>query len=224
MRLHILVEGPSEEAFLNEWMPRFLPSHHQFKAIVHRGKGRLSEAGNDAPDPKRQGLLDQLPAKLRAYSRSLDPSTDRVLVLIDADNEPCNDLKSRLLRCHKSNAPNLVALFRIAVEETEAFYLGDRKAISRAFPKAKLRRLGNYIQDSICGTWELFRDVIDYRPDMEDKPGWAAEMGKHLTVNFEDGSNTSPSFQQFCCGILYLCGETPSRKPTNKRNSKNKRG
>ena len=29
----------------------------------------------------RQGLLDQLPLKLRAYGRSLDPRTDRVLVL-----------------------------------------------------------------------------------------------------------------------------------------------
>jgi Domain of unknown function (DUF4276) len=223
MKLHILVEGPSEEAFLKEWMPRFLPSH-QFKTIVHRGKGRLSEAMDAAPDSKKQGLLDQLPAKLRAYSRSLDPSTDRVLVLIDADNEPCIDLKSRLSRCHKNNAPDLVALFRIAVEETEAFYLGDRKAIARAFPKAKLRRLGDYTQDSICGTWEKFRDVIDYPHDTEDKPGWAAQMGKHLTVKFEDESNVSPSFQQFCCGILWLCGERPSRQLAKKRKSKIKRG
>ena len=47
MKLHILVEGPSEEAFLKEWLPRFLP-RHPFIVITHQGKGRLSG------DPKKE--------------------------------------------------------------------------------------------------------------------------------------------------------------------------
>lgn len=39
-----------------------------------------------------------------------------------------------------------MVLFRIAVEETEAFYLGDQPAIRKAFPKAKLRRMKSYVQ------------------------------------------------------------------------------
>lgn len=226
MRLHILVEGPAEEAFVNEWMPRFLPSQHLFKTIVHRGKGRLSEGPTTVPDPKRQGLLDQLPAKLKAYAKCLNSSTDRVLVLIDSDDEPCRTLKQRLVRCHRKHAPEVVARFRIAIEETEAFYLGEPKAIKRAFPKAKLHKLSGYVQDSVCGTWELFRDIIGYRTDMKDKPSWATEMGKHITVDYEGRFNKSPSFRQLCRGILQLCGELPkktsSKNPTGENRGRAK--
>ena len=222
MRLHILVEGSAEESFLNEWMPRFLPSHHTFTTIVHRGKGKLSEVAE--VDPKRQGLLDQLPAKLRAYSKCLNSDTDRVLVLIDADDEPCKELKARLMRCHGRNAPNLTALFRIAIEETEAFFLGDRKAIKRAFPKAKLHKLDHYVQDSVVGTWELFREVIGYRPDFEDKPGWASLMGHEMSTDHETDANKSPSFKQFCRGILMLCGEATAKERPKKLRRKRSDG
>ena len=90
MRLHIFVEGRSEEAFFKEWLPRFLPTAHTFKILPHQGKGRLSETLNSVPDPKRRGLLDQLPTKLRVYSHHLNSDTDRVIVLVDADDEDCN--------------------------------------------------------------------------------------------------------------------------------------
>lgn len=51
-------------------------------------------------------------------------------------------------------------LFRIAIEETEAFYLGDPEAIRKAFPTAKTAKIKAYVQDSICGTAELFQEVI----------------------------------------------------------------
>jgi hypothetical protein len=41
MRLHVLVEGESDEALLRGWLPRFLPPGHSFVIIRHRGKGRL---------------------------------------------------------------------------------------------------------------------------------------------------------------------------------------
>jgi hypothetical protein len=103
-----------------------------------------------------------------------------------------------------------VALFRIAIEETEAFYLGDPEAIRRAFPRARLAKLKSYEQDSICGTWELFQQVIQDR--LVDKPGWAEKMGEHLGTAWKGpGANRSPSFQQFCRALLWLAGESPSR-------------
>lgn len=205
MRLHILVEGPSEVAFLNRWFPRLLPQH-ALTIIQHRGKGRLPGQSEARPSPRREGLLDQLPAKLRAYGRALNPATDRVLVLVDVDDESCLDLKRRLLAVLETCNPKPVVLFRIAIEETEAFYLGDPAAIRRAFPQAKLRRMGNYIQDSICGTWELFQEVIG--TSIEDKPGWAEKMGLHLGTEWAGkDANRSPSFRQFCRGIFRLAGE-----------------
>ena len=206
MRLHFLVEGPSEQAFLRLWLPRFLPPGHSFKIIPHRGKGRLPGDPSRQPDPKRQGLLDQLPAKLRAYGRELNPDTDRILVLMDLDRDDCMELKNRLNALVPLCVPQPVVLFRIAIEEFEAFYLGDRAAIRKAYPRSNLKFLDNYVQDSICGTWELFMRVIQETSD--DKVRWAGTMGRHLTTQWRGAAaNRSESFRQFCQGILGIAGE-----------------
>jgi len=206
LRLHVLVEGPSEAALLNGWLPRFLPPQHTFKVIQHRGKGRLPGDPARTPDPRREGLLDQLPAKLRAYGRALNPDTERVLVLVDLDDDDCLELKGRLVRVLKSCDPTPVVLFRFAIEETEAFYLGDPQAIRKAFPQAKPGRARFYEQDSICGTWEVFQEVLG--AESEDKHGWAEKMAPHLGTDFEgQQANKSPSFRQFCRALLRLAGE-----------------
>lgn len=208
MRLHVLVEGPSEEAFLKEWLPRFLPGH-SFIIIRHEGKGRLSHKPHKKPDPKQRGLLDQLPAKLRAYGRALNSDTDRVVVLVDADDQDCRDLKKRLQAVLQHCDPTPTVLFRLAVEETEAFFLGDIGAVKRAFPKAKISKIRkDYVQDSICGTWEILRDAIGAPPDSEDKVAWAKAIGQYLTLEWQGANaNKSPSFQAFCKGLLRTCGE-----------------
>lgn len=199
------MEGPSEAAFLRGWFPRFLP-HHSLNVIQHRGKGRLPGLPSSRPDPRREGLLDQLPGKLRAYGRVLNPETDRVLVFLDLDNDDCGELKERLLRILDICDPRPVVLFRIAIEETEAFYLGDPKAIKKAFPQANLKKLRSYVQDSICGTWEVFREVVGAQS--EDKVRWAERMAPHLGIEWRGReANPSPSFRQFCQGLLKLAGE-----------------
>jgi hypothetical protein len=206
MRIQILVEGLSEKAFLEAWIPRFLPPQHSFKIIPHRGKGRVPRDPSKKPDPKRQGLLDQLPAKLRAYGKELRPETDRIIVLVDLDHDDCLDLKIRMVELLNYCNPPPVALFRIAIEETEAFYLGDKAAIRSAYPRAKLSRMDPYVQDSICGTWELFREVIG--ETSEDKVEWARNIGAHLTTEWKGSrANNSNSFRQFCEGLLKLVGE-----------------
>lgn len=203
MIIHVLVEGLSEKAFLERWLPRFLPQH-KFKIIPHRGKGKIPVDPTQKPEPKRQGLLDQLPAKLRAYGRELRSDTDRVLVLVDLDRDDCLELKNRMLDLLNFCNPPPVILFRIAIEECEAFYLGDKAAIRKAFPKAKLSKMDSYTQDSICGTWELFQQVVG--ETTADKVEWAKLMGKHLTTQWK--ANASNSFQQFCLGMRKLAGES----------------
>ncbi len=206
MRLHFLVEGPAEEALLRIWLPRFLPAQHSYTIIPHRGKGKIPRDPIAKPDPRRQGLLDQLPAKLRAFGRSFTPDTDRFIVLVDLDRDDCQELKQRMCTLLDYCEPRPTVLFRIAIEETEAFYLGERKAIKQAFPHAKLYKLDNYTQDSICGTWELFQSVIG--TESEDKVLWARQMGAYLGTQWKGVQvNQSPSFRQFCKAILRLAGE-----------------
>jgi hypothetical protein len=206
MRIHFLVEGPSEEAFLKLWLPRFLPPQHSYKIIPHRGKGKIPGDPSKKPDPRRQGLLDQLPAKLRAYGHEVRPETDRILVLVDLDRDDCQDLKRRMLDLLSYCSPPPTVLVRIAIEETEAFYLGDKSAIKKSFPKSKFSKMDSYVQDSICGTWEFFRDLIG--ETSEDKVGWAKLVAPNLTTEWKGPHrNLSNSFQQLCRGILILAGE-----------------
>jgi len=128
------------------------------------------------------------------------------MVLVDLDDDHCTDLKGRMTALLDLCDPKPTVLFRIAIEETEAFYLGDPAAIRRAFPQARLNKINNYVQDSVCGTWELFRDVIGAQSD--NKVEWAARMGEQLGTDWRGTqANRSPSFRQFCIALRKLAGE-----------------
>jgi hypothetical protein len=214
MIIHALVEGPSEKALLEPWAKRLL-SGHVLKAYPHEGKGRLPKG---PVDPKRHGLLDQLPAKLRAFGKSLDPTQERVLVLIDADNDNVGELQQDLDELKHSLTPAPVVLFRFAIEELEAFYLADLKALKVAFPNFDNRLAQQYIPDSIRGTWELFGNVIG--DGGGNKVAWAQAMAKVLTTRGEE--SRSPSFKKLCSGLRELVTPppTPTVKPKKPRRSK----
>jgi len=122
------------------------------------------------------------------------------------DNDDCKELKSHMLGLLDHCDLQPTVLFRIAIEEIEAFYLGDRRAIRQAYPKAKLYKSESYIQDSICGTWEVFQNVIGAYS--ESKVEWARRIGEHLTTEWKGpNANRSKSFQNLCKAILKLIGE-----------------
>ena len=98
------------------------------------------------------------------------------------------------------------SIFRLAIEETEAWYLGDFEAVSKAFPKARKKHLSNWIPDSVCGSWELFQRVVGMASD--DKVAWGRAMGRALHVDEPLGKrNRSPSFQKFCRRVREHAGE-----------------
>lgn len=206
MKIHYLVEGQSEAALLSVWLKRALPGHTH-NVYPHEGKGNIPKNLVAPPNPMHRGLLDQLPAKLQAYGKSLDPATDRVLVLVDADNENCVQLKNALLKVLNACSPRPHALIRIAVEETEAFYLGDKKAVKSAFSTFRHGPYQNYVQDSVCGTWEVFQQVVGWK--YEAKVKWASMVAEHLgTVKSGQNLNRSPSFRAFYKAVCALAGES----------------
>ncbi len=211
MRLHFLVEGPADVAFLEKVLPRLIPAH-SFQLYPHQGRGKLPGKVDTTPDPTRRGLLDNLPAKLRAWGRSFSGETDRVVVLLDLDEGDCAELLARLNRMLKSVTPHPVTLFRLAIEETESWYLGDRSAIRKAFPSAKLRKLDAWKPDSIVGTWEYFMEIIGASSD--DKVAWGDAMGATIRVEEPlEPRNASPSFRKFCRRVRELAGEAAPRAP-----------
>ena len=195
---------------MEPWMKRAFKG---VKVVVHphQGKGQLP-IDLEAPAPANQrGVLDQLPAKLRGFS-SLGDAVLGVLVLLDADNDDCRALNNSVTVAARTVAPNLRVEVRVAVEETEAFYLGDIRAIRKAYPSADIKRAKRYQPDSICGTWEEFGKVID--DPGENKVTWATAMGPVVTTKPE--RSKSPSFKSLHRALRRLATVPPVKKRKKK--------
>ncbi len=134
---------------------------------------------------------------------------DAVLVLVDADEEHCIVLKDSLVTLATSLNPRPNVVFRIAVEETEAFYLGDLRALQIAFPDADMAKARRYTPDSVCGTAEKFGEIVD--DGGLNKVHWAEEMGPRITV--DPGKSRSPSFKALHAGIAKLIASQPQPQP-----------
>ena len=135
-----------------------------------------------------------------------------VVVVVDSDDKDCVKFKQDLLDVLYGCDPRPNTLFRIAIEESEAWLLGDRAAVKAAYPNARDAVLNTYFQDSICGTWEVMADAVHpggslplrvgYQVAGKAKSDWAKEIAPHMDVD----ANKSKSFQVFRDGVRNLAG------------------
>jgi hypothetical protein len=216
MHFEILVEDASGELLLGALLPRILGKNgdpHTWRTHAYRGIGRLPKDLRGKTDPWKRILLDQLPRILNGYGRSFPGTDAAVVVVVDLDDRDCVGFKQELLQIQKRCHPGPKVLFRLAIEEMEAWLLGDRNAIVKAFPRAKMHALHSYRQDSICGTWETLADTLfpggspalkaeGYPRIGEEKCKWASLIGPHLDLE----SNLSTSLRVFRSGLLKLSG------------------
>lgn len=203
-----MVEGPSEVAFFNGWIKK-LTKTQEIRVHAHQGKGTLP-ARNATANPKLRGLLDQLPFKLQAFATTLTKHSDGILILVDADNDIPSDLIKDITDRISWFAPELRVEVCVATEEMEAFYLGDLKAIQRAYPNADMHLARAYVPDSVCGTWEKFGEVIG--DDGGNKVAWAERMGDFVTT--VPARSRSPSFRIM---VNHISALSPKSKPPAKR-------
>lgn len=212
MHIEVLVEDSSGERLLAQLLPQILGEQgepHTWRLKAYKGIGRIPKGLSAKADPAKRILLDQLPRLLQGYGKT--PGIDAVVVVLDTDRRDCKsflqELKSVADQCEP--APN--TLFRLAIEEMEAWYLGDRAALLKAFPRAKRDVLDRYVQDSACGTWELLADAVHAGGVAAIKkagwplPGqlkheWAEKIGPFMTLH----QNSSPSFCKFRDGLTRL--------------------
>lgn len=197
MHFEILVEDPSTRELLDILAPKILDdASHTYRLKSYRGVGHIPQGLQPKTDARHRMLLDQLPRLLRGYGRSLDHRSQMVVVVVDNDDRDCRQFLSELERVLHRCRPRPKALFRLAIEETEAWLLGDRPAILRAYPRAKTAVLSRYRQDSICGTWELLAEAIGVG-GRGNKTEWARRIGSEMDVD----NNASPSFRKFRDGL-----------------------
>ena len=215
MHFEVLVEDQSGRIALESILEKILgPNYteHSWQIRSYKGIGRLPNDLRRAPNPANRRLLHNLPSLLRAYGRRPQGSL-AVIVVADSDNRDCIVFKQELLSVLNSCNPPPTTLFRIAIEEGEAWLLGDHAAIKLAYPNAKDAALNSYVQDSVCGTWEVLADAVHpggssplksvgYPVAGIAKCDWARKIAPHMEID----RNKSKSFQVFRDGVRKLAG------------------
>ena len=208
MHFEILIEDQSGKKTLDILMPKIIGNQHTFKVISYRGIGRLPKNLTSTTDASKRILLNRLPNLLKGYGNTYTNNPAKhstaVIVVCDLDNKCLKIFRQELFAVLNAHNPKLETRFCIAVEEGEAWLLGDIPAIKAAYPKAKDSVLNNYKNDFICGTWELLANAVfagglsalekkGKQAIGREKSAWAQEITPYMNVD----QNASPSFCYF---------------------------
>jgi hypothetical protein len=196
------VEEQSAEVALQILLPRLVNRQVTFRFLVYRGKS---------------DLLRKLPSRLSAYRGSPTDGPLRVVVLVDRDNDDCHRLKARLEAASRGNGlvtktssgedSQFLVLNRIAIEELEAWFLGDPDALLKAYPRLSKKALHKPAlrnPDAITGgTWELLERLLKkagyYRSGMPK-----IEAARKVAEFMNPQTNASKSFCVFRDGLAAL--------------------
>ncbi len=197
--IEVLVEGAADVPVVREVLQRrfHLTENEHFRIHPHQGKGQLPANPLARPDRHKRHLLHQLPAKLRGYAKSAPGAI--VLIVVDADTTPCTQLLADLngMLNELPSRPSRV-LFRLAIEETESWFIADTVAVQKAFPKARVAALTKIQPDAVVGAWERLAEAIGSSGSSgTDKRRWAEQICPYLDLQ----SPRSPSLGKLVSGI-----------------------
>ena len=208
MHFEVLVEDQSGKKALDILIPKIIGDQHKCKVRAFKGIGRIPKNLTSPVDAKNKLLLNNLPKLLRSYGKSsADDSPNNpaaIIVVCDLDDKCLKTFRQELFTVLNACHPKPETRFCIAIEEGEAWLLGDIAAIKAAYPKAKDNVLSRYKNDAICGTWELLADAVSqgganglkkkgWVAVGREKSIWAERIAPHINVAI----NASPSFRYF---------------------------
>lgn len=218
MHFEVLVEDQSGKTMLEVLIPKIIGDQDTFKVIDYRGIGRIPRNLAKGVDVTKRLLLNKLPGLLRAYGKtfasySANDYPVAVVVVCDLDDKCLKNFREELFAVLNACDPKPETRFCIAIEEGEAWLLGDIPAVKAAYPNARDNVLNRYKNDSICGTWELLADAV-YRGGSKrlegdgwqavgrEKSRWSKTIAPHMDVE----NNASPSFRYFREKVRGLVG------------------
>lgn len=214
--IEILVEDDSGGILAKQIMDKYVADKDNIIYKIHsfKGIGKIPRKIKGMSQVKSKRLLTDLPMYLRGMSLSLEnmPGKKAIFVLLDSDDNDCRRLKNDLVRMYEELQISVQVSFCIAVEEMEAWLLGDCEALLKAYPMAKRQLLQKYVQDSIIGTWECLADIVykgglqalkrnasSYYEIGQFKCECARNIGNFLDIE----NNSSQSFNHFIQKLVY---------------------
>ncbi len=196
-KLIVFVEEDSMEAALEHLLPKLL-GDIEFQIIRFQCK---------------DDLLKNAPARLKGYAAWL-PENWRILVLVDRDDDDCLVLKAEmenmaaaaglLTKTAVRHGQCFQVVNRIAIEELEAWFIGDWLAVQTAYPRVPAtlpQKAGFRDPDAVAGgTWEALERVLK-------KAGYfgaglrKVELARAVAPQMELSRNQSRSFQAFASAV-----------------------
>lgn len=215
MHFEILVEDQSGKKALDILVPKIIGADHSFRVISYKGIGRISKNMRDTDDASKRILLENLPKLLKGYGKTFagypDDYSAVVILVCDLDKRCQKAFRGELYGILNACRPKPESRFCFAIEEGEAWLLGDIAAVRKAYPKAKKEVLDSYVNDSICGTWEKLADAVypggakvlsakGYPVAGAEKSKWAEKISPLMNVE----TNKSPSFNYFRGKLMTL--------------------
>jgi len=217
MYFRFFVEDISGKRMLERLVPKIIGDGHQIDIFGYRGLDRLPDNLDKVPDPQNRTLMGNLPRILRGGGKELagmPAGTAYLVIVCDLDDNCLKEFRGKLFSLLSNINPAPPTLFFFAIEEGEAWLLGDIKAVSQAYPKAKREILRNYVSDSICGSWEKLADAV-YPGGVRELKNYPysligrvkCEWAEKVAELMEPDNNKSPSFRYFRDKLRALCSE-----------------
>ncbi|MCC8180129.1 MAG: DUF4276 family protein [Planctomycetes bacterium] len=204
MHYEILIEDMSGKRALEILLPKIVAADDTYKIFCYKGIGRLPKKTKYHANPQKRALLDNLPRILQGYGNTPWAHAAKIIVVCDLDTDNEGAFRQKLHAVLKACNPQPNVRFCLAIEEGEAWILGDINAIIRAYPRARKSVLSAYKNDSICGTWECLANAVypggaaqlaqaGWQAVGREKSRWAEKICPYMEVR----KNRSPSFQIF---------------------------
>ena len=141
MHFEILIEDQSGKKALDILMPKIIGANHTYKVHPYKGIGRIPKNLGKNNSANKRILLDQLPRLLRGYGKAFaDYPVEcpaAVILVCDLDDKCLRAFREELIGILETCNPQPETRFCIAIEEGEAWFLGDIPAIKTAYPRAK---------------------------------------------------------------------------------------
>lgn len=220
MHFQFLIEDYSGKVLIEQIMQKVQSKHPDITCDYKsfRGIGGFTQK-NTVKQIKTGKLLNDLATYLPGFNKSLRGIDAAVFIVLDNDDNDTRIFRAELEAVAVAKRITIDHVFCIAVEEMEAWLLGDEKALLCAYPSAKAHVLNAYVQDSICDTWETLADAIykggrnnmkkqnSWRAIGQIKAEWAFNIGRYMNLRL----NKSESFNAFISEIKKRLPDTPAR-------------
>ena len=215
MHFEILVEDLSGEKALNILIPKIIGISNTFKIHSYKGIGKIPLYLHGKTNISARILLDRLPKLLNGYGKTYPKDSTSypvaVILVCDLDSNCLKGMRKELFTILDKCRLQPETRFCIAIEEIEAWILGDIYAIEKYYSNARRNVLNSYKNESICGTWERLADAIypkgalgltklGWQAIGREKSKWAENIAPHMKI----GENKSQSFCYFRDKLLEL--------------------